>query len=35
MKDDDTFAVICFRSVADYTFRLLAAGAKGGAVRHF
>ena len=35
MKDDDTFAVICFRSVADYTFRLLAAGAKGGAVGYF
>lgn len=35
MKDDDTFAVICFRSVADYTFKLLAAAAKGGAVGHF
>jgi len=35
MKDDDTFCVICFRSVADYTFRLLAASAKGGAVGHF
>jgi sarcosine oxidase subunit gamma len=35
MKDADTFAVICFRSVADYTFKLLAAGAKGGAVGHF
>ena len=35
MKDDDTFAVICFRSVADYTFRLLATSAKGGAVDHF
>ena len=35
MKDDDTFAIICFRSVADYTFKLLAAAAKGGAVGHF
>ena len=35
MTDADTFAVICFRSVADYTFKLLAASAKGGAVGHF
>lgn len=35
MRDDDTFAVICFRSVADYTFDLLAASAKAGRVGHF
>lgn len=35
MKDDDTFQVVCFRSVADYTFKLIAAAAKGGAVGHF
>ena len=35
MKDDDTFAVICFRSVADYTFKSLAAAVKGGPVGHF
>ena len=35
MKNDDTFAVICFRSVAEYTFKSLAAAAKGGAVGHF
>mgnify|MGYP005989355943 CR=1 FL=1 len=32
MRDDDTIDVICFRSVADYTFNLLAAAAKGGRV---
>ncbi len=32
MRDEDTFAVICFRSVAAYTFDLLAASAKAGAV---
>jgi sarcosine oxidase subunit gamma len=35
MRDEDTFEVICFRSVADYTFDLLAASAKAGAVGHF
>lgn len=35
MQDDDTAHVICFRSVADYTFRLLAASAKAGPVGHF
>lgn len=34
MVDDDTFAVICFRSVADYTFDLLAASARAGQVGH-
>ena len=32
LRDDDTIDVICFRSVADYTFELLAAAAKGGRV---
>ncbi|EBA11445.1 sarcosine oxidase subunit gamma [Roseobacter sp. CCS2] len=32
MRDEDTFAVICFRSVAGYTFDVLAASAKAGAV---
>ena len=35
MTDDDTFQVICFRSVAEYTFDLLAASAKAGRVGHF
>lgn len=35
MRDEDTFEVICFRSVAAYTFGLLAASAKAGAVGHF
>lgn len=35
MRDEDTFEVICFRSVADYTFDLLAASAKAGPVGHF
>jgi len=35
MQDDDTFEVICFRSVAQYTFDLLAASAKAGRVGHF
>ena len=35
MRDEDTFVVICFRSVADYTFKLLAASAKAGDVAHF
>jgi sarcosine oxidase subunit gamma len=34
MQDEDTFAVICFRSVADYAFNLLAASAKAGRVGH-
>ena len=34
MVDDDTFQVICFRSVAEYTFNLLAASAKAGRVGH-
>lgn len=33
--DADTFHVICFRSVADYTFDLLAASAKAGPVGMF
>ena len=32
MRDEDTFEVICFRSVAEYTFNLLAVSAKAGAV---
>ena len=32
MEDDQTFRVICFRSVAEYTFDLLAASAKAGPV---
>lgn len=35
MRDEDTFEVICFRSMAGYTFDLLAASAKAGAVEHF
>ncbi|WP_106743999.1 sarcosine oxidase subunit gamma [Yoonia maritima] len=35
MRDADTIEVICFRSVADYTFNLLATSAKAGAVGHF
>lgn len=35
MGDADTFQVICFRSVAGYTFDLLAASAKAGDVGHF
>jgi len=32
MQDEDTIDVICFRSVAEYTFNLLATSAKAGAV---
>ncbi|WP_333715254.1 sarcosine oxidase subunit gamma [Yoonia sp.] len=35
MMDEDTFAVICFRSVADYAFNLLAVSARAGRVGHF
>ncbi|MDX8349587.1 sarcosine oxidase subunit gamma family protein [Cognatiyoonia sp. IB215446] len=35
MRDEDTFEVICFRSVAAYAFDLLAASAKAGRVGHF
>lgn len=35
MRDEDTFEVICFRSVAEYAFDLLAASAKAGAVGHY
>ncbi|WP_342075312.1 sarcosine oxidase subunit gamma family protein [Yoonia sp. SS1-5] len=35
MPDDDSFAVICFRSVAEYAFDLLVASANAGAVGHF
>lgn len=35
MRDDDTFEVICFRSVGEYTFDLLAASAKAGPVGMF
>ncbi len=35
MRDEDTFEVICFRSVADYAFDLLAASAKAGRVGLF
>ena len=35
MVDRDTCQVICFRSVAEYTFDLLAASAKAGRVGHF
>ncbi|MCC7321641.1 MAG: sarcosine oxidase subunit gamma [Rubellimicrobium sp.] len=31
-EDDATFRVICFRSVADYVFGLLAESARGGAI---
>lgn len=34
MQDDQTFQVICFRSVAGYVFDLLAASAKAGPVGH-
>ena len=34
MRDEDTFEVICFRSVAEYAFNLLAASAKAGQVGH-
>jgi sarcosine oxidase subunit gamma len=34
MQDEDTFGVICFRSVAEYAFDLLAASAKAGRVGH-
>ena len=34
MRDADTIDVICFRSVAGYTFDLLAASAKAGQVGH-
>lgn len=32
LSDEDTFDVICFRSVAGYTFDLLAASAKAGPI---
>ena len=35
MRDEDTFEVICFRSVAGYAFDLLAASTKAGRVAHF
>jgi sarcosine oxidase subunit gamma len=35
MLDEDTFEVICFRSVAAYTFDLLAASAKAGRTGYF
>lgn len=35
MRDEDTFQVICFRSVAEYAFNLLAASAKAGQVGYF
>ena len=35
MRDEDTFAVICFRSVAEYAFDLLAESAKAGSVGFF
>jgi len=35
MTDADTFEVICFRSVAQYAFDLLAMSAKAGRVGHF
>ncbi len=35
MRDDQSVEVVCFRSVADYAFDLLAAAAKGGPVGHF
>lgn len=34
MVDSDSVQVICFRSVAEYTFKLLAASAKAGPVDH-
>jgi len=35
MRDDEMFEVICFRSMAQYAFDLLAASAKAGRVDHF
>ena len=35
MEDEETFNAICFRSMADYTFKLLEASAKAGPVGHF
>ncbi len=35
MRDEDTFEVICFRSVAEYVFGLLAQSAKEGPVGYF
>ena len=35
MRDEDTFAVVCFRSVAEYAFNLLAASAQAGRVGLF
>ncbi|KQI69690.1 sarcosine oxidase subunit gamma [Loktanella sp. 3ANDIMAR09] len=35
LVDEATVQVICFRSVADYAFDLLAASAKAGPVGHF
>ena len=35
MRDDETFCVICFRSVAEYVFGLLANGAKAGRVSFY
>ncbi|MBS1303547.1 sarcosine oxidase subunit gamma family protein [Loktanella sp. SALINAS62] len=35
LRDPQTVEVICFRSVADYAFDLLAASAKAGPVGHF
>ncbi len=35
MTDAQTFQIICFRSVADYAFDLLAASAAAGPVGHF
>lgn len=35
MRDEDTFEVICFRSVADYVFDLLVVSASAGSVQHF
>jgi sarcosine oxidase, subunit gamma len=35
MRDDTTFEVICFRSVADYALRLLEASAEAGEVGYY
>lgn len=35
MRDEDTFEVICFRSVAGYAFDLLVASAEAGSVGYF
>lgn len=35
MTDAETFELICFRSVGEYAFDLLAASAKAGPVGHF